>query len=213
MSVLGLVGAVLAAILLTGAPIGQPMTLYISSQDLFKPQTVAEILAVLGAQVDGPEKALPKGASLMGILGPSGAGKTTTLSRSGFEPGDKIKITNVDNKMLRIERVTPGNTLIIQVEYQNVYRPEAVRQAAANLALQPQGWITWLPKGDSFTAIIGPNGSGKTTLLFDRGYNTNDKVKCTNFGGGKMKIERLKPGMPLTMYLQIQDYIKPGLKR
>ena len=60
--------------------------------------------------------------------------------------------------------------------------------------------------------LRGPSGSGKTSLLFDRGYKANDKVKCTNVGGGKLRIARLPPGKPLSAEITLHNYLERDKK-
>ena len=73
------------------------------------------------------------------------------------------------------------------------------------MGLQTDGKVSGLFSGESLMATLGPTGGGKTTLLGSRGFASGDKVRITNVGGGKLKIDR-QGGSPLTIDVDLNDF-------
>ncbi len=180
-----------------------------SQVDFFStpPASVSDVASALDLQVDGKVSGLFAGESLMATLGPTGAGKTTLLGSRGFDSGNKVRITNVGEGKLKIERLG-GSSLKIIVDVMDFMRPEGVEEMAMALGMQIVGKSTGLFARQHLSAIVGPSGSGKSTLISTRGFSAGQKVKVTNTGGGKLIIERLG-GSALTIHIQMDEYYRP----
>lgn len=85
-------------------------------------------------------------------------------------------------------------------------QPVGVSDIASALGFQVDGKASGLFAGESLMATLGPTGGGKTTLLGSRGFASGDKVRITNVGGGKLKIDR-QSGSPLTIQVGVMDFM------
>jgi hypothetical protein len=97
------------------------MAEYGSGQDFSSAKAVTELAAALRINPTEAAQELASGESLMGVVGPSGGGKSTLLSRSGFRPGDSVELTNAGGGRMKIARQGANNPLSIYIKMDDFY--------------------------------------------------------------------------------------------
>ena len=177
---------------------GAPLTIHIHMDEYFRPQVVEEIASTLGMQVDGKIAGLFARQSLNARVG----GGSKLLFDRGYLKNNRVRVTNAGGGKLTIERLG-GAPLSTHIQMDEYWRPEAAKGIASALGVQTVGKTVGLFKGESFEAILAGGGS---KMLFDRGYLKGNRVKVTNSGGGKLTVERLSGGAPLTIHIKMDDY-------
>jgi len=183
---------------------GAPLSIHLQMDDFMRPDGVEEMTSALGMQLVGKTIGLFAGQHLSVIVGASGSGKSTLISTRGFSAGQKVKVTNAGGGKLTIERLG-GAALTMHVNMDDFFRPAGVKELASALGLQIEGKATGLFAGQSLNTKVGTGSK----MLFDRGYIKGNRVKVTNAGRGKLTIERISGGAPLTIHVHMDDFFHP----
>ncbi|MBN2316353.1 MAG: hypothetical protein JXM79_20670 [Sedimentisphaerales bacterium] len=187
---------------------GTPLSIHIHMDKSFSPQTLNEMTQVLGLKIQGKARKLATNESLSASV--TTTAKSTLLSTKGFSAGDNVKITNAGGGKMQIERIGPGSRLSIFVHMDDFYSPQLLNETAKALGMKLQGRATLMAPNMAMEAIVGAGGSGKSTLISKKGFRPQDKVRLTNAGGGKLKIERISGGAPLTIDIIVEDFYAAG---
>lgn len=177
-----------------GKPTGADIQ--IGMEDYFSSRGVSELATYLCLKPKGPTGWMLPGDTFTAVLGPSGAGKSTLIFDRGYKVGQEVTVTHAGRGMLRIEGPKrlrqPDQIHIGTLDY---YTRKYLQLMAGQLGLRFEGPVFGMLKGDSLTAVVGP---GKLKVLLDRGYKTKDRVKLTNTGGDRFRLDRLPPSRPLS---------------
>ncbi len=189
------------------APDGS-VKIYINTQvqDYYSPQTLGEVSKSLGLKSSGPVNGLLKEMSMTAVFtGP----ESGPLAANGFSPGDKVKLTNIGEGTLEVQRTGPGTPLSIHIQMDEFFSPQTLNEITQVLGLRLQDKAKKLATNESLSASV--TTSDKSSLLSTRGFSTGDKVKITNAGGGKMQIERVGSGSPLSIHINMEEFFSSQL--
>jgi hypothetical protein len=119
---------------------------HLHKSDCVNPQMFTQMTGGMGVVLDGPGQVLPVGKSTTAVVRPTVGDRTTAMSRAGFKPGDKVKISHTKAGSLVVER-TGGTPLSFVVNVQDIFRPEQILDWGGHIGIKFDGKMALLGKG------------------------------------------------------------------